>query len=295
MPWLRPAAAFTTSIRPPPICRPPANRSPASLTVCTGGDVLVTGVRRAGGPQQRRLPGRAGVRGGGHRWAAPACRWQPQLCPRANRQRHGHERSDRGRLRYSRVPPTSSQIASAVWQDTAAGDFTVSGSVGKSLFTDRRGTAGGLPVLDANGWNDVNVTRWAGAAAHHTGLQTSAGVYVADTLAVSVSGNTVYAALARDPAGNQLATATAAGTAASDVKAILGVYGEHLRRRPSGQRHRQRGRQRRQRDRKRRRIGGERYGRGDVGGEPARHRGQRHRDQRDQRRHARRQPARHCR
>jgi hypothetical protein len=31
--------------------------------------------------------------------------------------------------------PTVAAIATGVWQDTTAGDFTVAGSIGKSLFT----------------------------------------------------------------------------------------------------------------------------------------------------------------
>jgi hypothetical protein len=48
--------------------------------------------------------------------------------------------------------PTVSQIATAVWQDTTAGDFTVSGSIGKSLFTGGAvpGATGGLFIAGTN-------------------------------------------------------------------------------------------------------------------------------------------------
>jgi|SRR5882672_444565 len=50
------------------------------------------------------------------------------------------------------TPPTVSQIATAVWQDATAGDFTVAGSVGKSLFTSGNvpGAASGLLIAGSN-------------------------------------------------------------------------------------------------------------------------------------------------
>lgn len=41
-----------------------------------------------------------------------------------------------GNVSLAATPPTSAAIATAVWQDATAGDFTTSGSVGKLLFTD---------------------------------------------------------------------------------------------------------------------------------------------------------------
>lgn len=47
--------------------------------------------------------------------------------------------------------PTVSQIATGVWQDTTAGDFTVSGSIGQTLFTGvAPGVAGGMLKLGSN-------------------------------------------------------------------------------------------------------------------------------------------------
>lgn len=45
--------------------------------------------------------------------------------------------------------PTAAQIATAVWQDTISGDFTVSGSIGKSLFTSGAvpGGTGGIALV----------------------------------------------------------------------------------------------------------------------------------------------------
>ncbi len=45
--------------------------------------------------------------------------------------------------------PTAAQIATAVWQDTTSGDFTVSSSIGKSLYTSGNapGAASGLALV----------------------------------------------------------------------------------------------------------------------------------------------------
>jgi hypothetical protein len=47
---------------------------------------------------------------------------------------------------------TAAQIATGVWQDATAGDFTTSGSIGKSLFTSGAvpGAAGGLFIAGTN-------------------------------------------------------------------------------------------------------------------------------------------------
>jgi len=56
--------------------------------------------------------------------------------------------------------PTTAQIATAVWQDTTAGDFTTSGSIGKSLFTSGAapGAAGGLFIAGTNAATTANIT-----------------------------------------------------------------------------------------------------------------------------------------
>ena len=50
------------------------------------------------------------------------------------------------------TPPTAAQVATAVWQDATAGDFTAAGSVGKGLFTggNAPGAAGGLALVGSN-------------------------------------------------------------------------------------------------------------------------------------------------
>lgn len=56
--------------------------------------------------------------------------------------------------------PTAAQVATAVWQDTTAGDFTTAGSIGKSLFTGGAvpGAAGGVFIAGSNAATTVNIT-----------------------------------------------------------------------------------------------------------------------------------------
>lgn len=58
------------------------------------------------------------------------------------------------------APPTTAQIATGVWQDSTAGDFTVASSIGKALFTGNfvPGAAGGLFIAGSNAATTVNFT-----------------------------------------------------------------------------------------------------------------------------------------
>lgn len=55
---------------------------------------------------------------------------------------------------------SNTTIATAVWQDTTAGDFTVASSIGKSLYTSGvvPGAAGGLFIAGSNAATTVNIT-----------------------------------------------------------------------------------------------------------------------------------------
>ncbi len=80
--------------------------------------------------------------------------------------------------------PTVGQIATAVWQDATAGDFTVSGSIGKSLFTSGvvPGGSGGLFIAGSNAATTVNITgNLSGSVGSVTGLTTA-------TIATAVAG-----------------------------------------------------------------------------------------------------------
>lgn len=58
------------------------------------------------------------------------------------------------------APPTAASIATAVWTDVTAGDFTASGSIGKGLFTAGvvPGGANGLLIAGSNATTTVNIT-----------------------------------------------------------------------------------------------------------------------------------------
>ena len=62
---------------------------------------------------------------------------------------------------------TLAGIAQAVWQDTTGGDFTVAGSIGKSLFTNGNapGAASGLPLVGSNMGTVTSVTGSVGSIA----------------------------------------------------------------------------------------------------------------------------------
>ena len=74
------------------------------------------------------------------------------------------------------VPPTAAAIATAVWQDTTSGDFTVSNSIGKGLYTSGAapGAAGGLFIAGANAATTVDITgNLSGSVGSVTGLTTT--------------------------------------------------------------------------------------------------------------------------
>lgn len=67
---------------------------------------------------------------------------------------------------------TAAQIATGVWQDTTAGDFTVASSIGKSLYTSGNvpGAANGLFIAGSNAATTVNITgNLSGSVASVTG------------------------------------------------------------------------------------------------------------------------------
>lgn len=76
--------------------------------------------------------------------------------------------------------PTAAQVATAVWQDTTAGDFTTAGSIGKSLFTSGAvpGASGGLFIAGTNAATAVAITgnitgNLSGSVGSVTGLTAS--------------------------------------------------------------------------------------------------------------------------
>jgi hypothetical protein len=67
--------------------------------------------------------------------------------------------------------PTVSQIATAVWQDATAGDFTTANSIGKSLYTSGAapGAAGGLAIVGSNMGTATSVTGAVGSVTGNVG------------------------------------------------------------------------------------------------------------------------------
>ncbi len=71
---------------------------------------------------------------------------------------------------------TAAQIATAIWQDTTSGDFTIASSIGKSLYTSgvAPGASGGLFLAGSNAATTVNITgNLSGSVGSVTGLTTA--------------------------------------------------------------------------------------------------------------------------
>ncbi len=108
--------------------------------------------------------------------------------------------------------PTVGQIATAVWQDTTAGDFTVSGSIGKSLFTSGNapGAASGLAIVGSNMGTVTTVSGNVTGSIGSLATQAKADVNgeVVDVLSVDT-----FSELAADP-----------GVSPTVVKALMLLY-----------------------------------------------------------------------
>jgi hypothetical protein len=71
---------------------------------------------------------------------------------------------------------TAAQIATGVWQDTTSGDFTVSSSIGKSLYTSGNapGAASGIALVGSNMGTVTSVTGSVGSVTGAVGSVTGA-------------------------------------------------------------------------------------------------------------------------
>jgi hypothetical protein len=85
--------------------------------------------------------------------------------------------------------PTAAQIATAVWQDTTAGDFTVASSIGKSLYTSGvvPGASGGLFIAGTNAATTVNTSFTTTFTGNLTGSVGSVTGLTASNLDTTVS------------------------------------------------------------------------------------------------------------
>lgn len=87
-------------------------------------------------------------------------------------------------------PPTASAIATAVWQDTTAGDFNVASSIGKSLYTSGNapGAASGLALVGSNMGTITGGT--ITTVSDKTGYSlSSSGLAAVTTWTVGITGN----------------------------------------------------------------------------------------------------------
>ncbi len=148
--------------------------------------------------------------------------------------------------------PTVGQIATAVWQDATAGDFTTAGSIGKSLYTSGilPGAAGGHFIAGTNAATVVTTsltTTFTGNLTGNVGGNVTGSVgsvagnvvgSVGGDLAGSVQGSVVGKVLgvsgsaivapgvwAFDDAGNALATLSGQGTILTNLATVTSVLG----------------------------------------------------------------------
>lgn len=113
--------------------------------------------------------------------------------------------------------PTAAEVATAVWQDTTSGDFTVSGSIGKSLFTSGvvPGGSGGLLI---SGTNSGTTTLGALTVSGTTTLAavTTSGTVTMNSLTVT-NGTTLSGAVTATHASNDLRGVRLSATGVDDI------------------------------------------------------------------------------
>lgn len=116
---------------------------------------------------------------------------------------------------------TAAQIATGVWQDTTAGDFTVASSIGKSLFTSGNapGAASGLALVGSNMGTVSSVSGAVGSVTGNVGgsvasVTGNVGGNVVGSVA-SVTNGVTLAANAVDSTAVAASGATKIGNAAS--------------------------------------------------------------------------------
>lgn len=121
--------------------------------------------------------------------------------------------------------PTAAQVATAVWQDTTAGDFTVAGSIGKSLFTSGNapGAASGLALVGSNMGTVSSVTTGVTVTTNNdkTGYSLTQA-FPSNFSALSISAGGVVDANEKQILGTAL-TETSAGYLAAAYKTLFDV------------------------------------------------------------------------
>ena len=91
------------------------------------------------------------------------------------------------------IPPTAAQVATAVWQDTTAGDFTVASSIGKSLYTSGNapGAANGIALVGSNMGAVSSVTGSVGSVTGNVGGSVASVTGAVGSVTGNVGGNVV--------------------------------------------------------------------------------------------------------
>jgi hypothetical protein len=135
---------------------------------------------------------------------------------------------------------TAAQVATGVWQDTTAGDFTVASSIGKSLYTSGAtpGATGGLFIAGTNAATTVttaftttftgNLTGSVGSVTGSVGSVATGGITAASFAAAAIT-STVIATDAITSTG--LAASAVAeiwAQANTELSAVPGVTGSVL-------------------------------------------------------------------
>ncbi len=118
---------------------------------------------------------------------------------------------------------TAAQIATGIWQDTTAGDFTTSSSIGKSLYTGGvvPGGTNGLLIAGTNAATTITTALTANIVGNITGnLSGSVGSVTAGVIVTTNNDKTGYTLTVTPPTAAAIATAVWTDTTGSDFTTL---------------------------------------------------------------------------
>lgn len=124
---------------------------------------------------------------------------------------------------------TAAQVATGVWQDATAGDFTAASSIGKSLYTSGNapGAASGLALVGSNMGTVSSVTGSVASVTGNVGGNV-VGSVASVTAGVTLAAGAVNAAAYGTDSGNApIRTGTAQAGAASSITLDAGADSTH--------------------------------------------------------------------
>ncbi len=121
---------------------------------------------------------------------------------------------------------SAADIATAVWQDTTSGDFTVSGSIGKSLFTSGAvpGAAGGLFIAGTNAATVITTS----LTTHLIGTVDTVTTVTNQLTAASITANILAAAIPLSNTDNTVADCLNAARAQGFGKWVIDTMAKTL-------------------------------------------------------------------